>query len=67
MQDLVAILVAGSAAAFLLRRGWKSIAARRRGQCGACSQCRVPDGTIAPNLVAISPLVARDKPQKLAG
>lgn len=49
MQDLFAILIALTAAAFLAYRGWQHFA-KRRGGCGACSNCPSDLVTITPNV-----------------
>ncbi|MFO0789544.1 MAG: hypothetical protein U0805_08800 [Pirellulales bacterium] len=53
MQDSIAILIALAALAFLVRRGWQSLTARRAGKCGACTNC--PANAATASLVRISP------------
>src|SRR5262249_12835262 len=60
MQDILAILIAAAAAAFLAYRGWQRLAARRAG-CGACSHCPSNSSLKATPLVTISPIVSQPK------
>ncbi len=58
MQDVVAILIALAAAAFLAHRGWKRLAQRRAGACGACANCPSSSSANSANLVTLSPVVS---------
>jgi hypothetical protein len=49
MQDVLAILIALAAGAFLAYRGWQHFAKRRSG-CGACSNCPTDLVTISPSM-----------------
>jgi len=60
MQDLVAILIALAAAAFLAYRGWQHFA-KRRGGCGACSNCPTAESAAPQKLVMISPIMPHEK------
>jgi len=64
MQDIVAILVAVGAGAFLARRGWQRFAQRKAGACGACSNCPSNSTATSANLVTISPIVSHAKAQR---
>jgi hypothetical protein len=63
MQDILAILIAVVAAAFLLRRAWQRLASRR-GACGSCPNCPSAGSAKSPPLVSISPIVSHAKPQR---
>jgi hypothetical protein len=62
MQDLVAILIALAAAAFLARRAWQRLASRRAGACGACAGCSSRSQSRYP-LVSISLNPSHANPQ----
>ena len=64
MQDIVAILIAVGAGAFLARRGWQRFAQRKAGACGACSNCPSNSTPTPANLVTISPLVSNAASQR---
>jgi hypothetical protein len=64
MQDIVAILIVLAAAAFLARRVWQSVANRRSGACGACSNCPSNDAAKTQSLVSISPIISHAKAQR---
>jgi hypothetical protein len=53
MQDLLAILIALVAAAFLARRAWQPLAHRRAGACGGCANCHSADSLKSPPLVPV--------------
>jgi hypothetical protein len=64
MQDLLAILIACLAAAFLAYRGWIVVMKRKSG-CGACANC--PSGSTATqpaNLVQLSPMKSHAEAQR---
>ena len=53
MQDVLAILIALAAAAFLARRFWQSVIKRRAGR-GACSNCPSNSAGQPTGLVSIA-------------
>ncbi len=61
MQDIVAILIAVAAGAFLARRGWLHFTRRKAGACGACSNCPSNSAATPANLVTIAPIVSHAK------
>jgi hypothetical protein len=60
MQDLLAILIAVAAAAYLARRIWQRLA-HRRAACDSCSSC---SSLKSQPLVSISPIMSHAKPQR---
>jgi hypothetical protein len=63
MQDLLAILIAAAAAAFLARRAWQRLTHRRAAACGSCSSCNSTNSLNSQPLVTISPIISHAKAQ----
>lgn len=63
MQDLIAILIAITAAAFLIHRGWQRIV-HRRSACGACSHCPANTQSNVTQLVTIPMPMSRAEAQR---
>lgn len=53
MQDLLAIVIAITAATFLIYRGWQRIV-QRRSACGACSHCPANTQSTPSQLVTLT-------------
>jgi hypothetical protein len=64
MQDILAIMIALAAAAFLVWRMWQAATKRRSGACGACSNCPSGSAEKTPTLVSISPMVSHANAQR---
>jgi hypothetical protein len=64
MQDYIAIAIVVIAAAFLMRRGWLTLARRRGGGCGSCGNCPSNSAGNSANLVSISPIISHAKAQR---
>jgi hypothetical protein len=60
MQDLLAILIALAAAAFLARRAWQRLAHRRAGACGSCAGCPSSGSLKSQPLVPIEQVTIRN-------
>jgi hypothetical protein len=63
MQDVLAILSASIAAAFLARRAWQRFS-RRSGACGSCPSCGSNDVLKSKPLVTITPMACRTQAQE---
>jgi hypothetical protein len=61
MQDIVAILIAVGAAAFLAYRGWRRMVLKRAGACGGCANCPSSSVATPSNLVTLSPIAPHAK------
>jgi hypothetical protein len=59
MQDILAILIALAAAAFLVRRAWHSVARRRAGACGSCANCPSTSSFKSQPLISIDQVKIR--------
>jgi hypothetical protein len=64
MQDILAILIATLAAAFLAYRTWLKLAHRSGGSCGSCSNCGTNDSIKSRQLVTISPEMPHAESQR---
>jgi hypothetical protein len=62
MQDLIAISIAITSVVFLAYRGWL-VVMKRKGGCGACSNCPTSSNAASSELVTISPTVSHAKAQ----
>jgi hypothetical protein len=63
MQDLIAILIAAVAAAFLARRAWQQLKHRSSGACRTCAGCSSSNAVTIKQLVTISPLKSQAESQ----
>jgi hypothetical protein len=62
MQDFIAILIAVVAVTFLAYRGWLTVM-KRKGGCGACSNCPTSSETQPAALVQLSSNVSHAEAQ----
>jgi hypothetical protein len=62
MQDVIAILIAAVASAFLVRRAWHRVVRPSSGACGSCGNCPTSDSMNGQRLVSISPVIVHAKP-----
>jgi hypothetical protein len=64
MQDYFAIWIVAAAALFLVRRMWLSIARRRSGTCGSCTNCGAGETIKTRPLVMIATDYSHAKAQR---
>ena len=55
-QNLIVAAIALAAAAYLLRRGWQTMMAKKGGSCGGCGSCGSKAADKQPGAVQISTL-----------
>ncbi len=59
-QDMAAVAIAGLAAGYLGRQGWRTLV-KRRGGCGSCAACPIETGSPPTALVQLGSLESMPK------